>query len=509
MAARTALRGACGPRVGPDGAETAPSGRAGRFKRLSKGLGAGIETAVGAGCPEVPRGGRVNPAAGDAAAQAASPASGVPFPARHRIGARHSHAGSVAPEAGASMKRTHSARNRFPTPEVAAHEVALARCSAFAYAGATVAVAPCFFQVTAQGAATDLVEIQATPAGPFLPRDGRKLPVDAWRIDAAIAARVIERFRANKTPPVVDYEHQTLLADENGLPAPAAGFIRDLEWREGFGLVAKVDLTKRARDYVVGGEYRYFSPVIAYDKNTGEVLELVMGALTNNPAIDGMAPVELRAAARYHLNDSEETKMINKHLLAIALLCAIKTDNQNEDQVGAAVTDAVKQLKAAPDPLAALRQELGLADTMGAEEIKTAVVALKSKATAAAAAGGEPDPAKYVPIAVVTEMRDQLAALSASHTGREVDELVDPAVKDGRLLPAQAQWARDLGKKDIAALKAYLDTAAPIAALRATQTDGQAPAAGTNEHGLTAGELAVCKSTGVDPKDFAAAKAAG
>lgn len=378
--------------------------------------------------------------------------------------------------------------------------LAIAACSGGIAGG--VAIAPCLFQVPADAPVDQLVEIQVTPAGTFRPRDGRKLPVDAWRIDAELAAKVIARFNENKTPLVVDYEHQTLQADENGQPAPAAGFIRELEWREGQGLFAKVELTRRAREYVANGEYRYFSPVLVFDKSTGDVRALLMGALTNNPALDGMAPIEMRAAARFNL--TEEPATMNKHLLAVCVALALTTDNQTEEQLEAAALKRIKDLQGGGD-LAALRKELGLKDDAGAEEISTAVAALKaSNATAT----GSPDPAKYVEVGVVEQLRSEIAVLSASNLGREIDDLVKPALEDGRLFAAQEKWARDLGKKDIAALKAYLDSAQPIAALRGSQTGGQPPAGGKDENGLTADELAVCKATGVDPKDFAAAKTA-
>ena len=384
-----------------------------------------------------------------------------------------------------------------PTPEVARH-VAVAACSASHSGAAAIAVAPCLFQFGAAGA-DGLIEIQVTPAGAFRARDGRPTSVDAWKIDASIAAQLIERFRKNQTPRVIDYEHQTLQAEENGQPAPAAGFIRDLEWREGRGLFAKVELTARAKQYVQDGEYRYFSPVFLWDKRTGAVLDLLMGALTNNPALDGMAPVELRAAARFALN---EDSTMNKHLLALCCALALTTDNQTEEQLETAALAKIEELKTAGD-LAALRKELSLADDAGAEEITSAIAALKSKTAAA----GEPDPSKYVPVAVVTEMRTELAALTAQNTERAVDDLVKPALEDGRLLPAQEKWARDLGKKDIAALTAFLKDAEPIAALRGSQTNGQ-PRATRDENGLSADELAVCTATGVDPKEFAKNKQA-
>jgi phage I-like protein len=245
--------------------------------------------------------------------------------------------------------------------------------------------------------------------------------------------------------------------------------------------------------------------VLLYDPRSGEIAEIQMGALTNFPAIDGMAAIEARAAARSTPSASdEELPEMNKHLLALCVALALTTDNLTEEQLEAAALKQIKDLQAAGD-MVALRKELGLADDANAAAINTAVAALKSKATAGT---GDPDPAKYVPVGVVEELTTQIAALSATNTAREVDDLVKPALADGRLLPAQEEWARNLGKKDVAALKGFLDTAQPIAALRGSQTDGQAPAGTKDENGLTPGELAVCKATGVDPKDYAKNKPA-
>lgn len=80
---------------------------------------------------------------------------------------------------------------------------------------AGVAIAACLFELPAV-ADTGLIELQVTPAGAFVPRDGREMSVDAWRIDATSAAQVIARFQRLATPPVLDYEHQTLRAEDNG-----------------------------------------------------------------------------------------------------------------------------------------------------------------------------------------------------------------------------------------------------------------------------------------------------
>lgn len=171
------------------------------------------------------------------------------------------------------------------------------------YAGASsnIALAACAFSVTAPREGANRIDIQLTPAGTFKPSDGREMKVTAWRIDRAIAAKVIARFNARKTPPVVDYEHQTLHKVANGQPAPAAAWMRALHWREGSGLWATVELTERAAALIRAGEYRFVSPVFAYDA-TGEILAIQMAAFTNAPAIDGMEPLAVQAAATLLLN---------------------------------------------------------------------------------------------------------------------------------------------------------------------------------------------------------------
>lgn len=352
-----------------------------------------------------------------------------------------------------------------------------------------IALAACSFALSAGDATT--VSIQLTPAGDFTPWDGRELRPGHWHIDQAVATAVIARFATRKNPRVLDYEHQTLLKEKNGQPAPAGGWITGLEWREGQGLYGTVELTARARKSINDGEYKFVSPVFSYDQVTGNVLDLRMAALTNEPGIDGMEPVALQAAATALFSDDEETPM-NKLLLAICTALVLSADT-TEDQAIAALNAHVKA-----DPLADIRKALSV-------DAKADATAICSAIQARGAA--EPDPAKFVPVSVVESLKTDLATLTAKVQGGDVDKLVTAGLTDGRLLKAQEPWARSLGKSDIAALTAYLDTAAPIAALTATQTGGKQPVVDT-ANGLTADELAVCTATGTDPKDFAATKAA-
>lgn len=140
-------------------------------------------------------------------------------------------------------------------------------------------------------------EFQLFPAGRFNAQDGRPKDAPAWIMTGTIAARLIAAFNARKNPMVVDYEHQTVLTKDNGKPAPAAGWVHGLEWREGKGLFAVgVKWTDAARASIQSDEYRYISPVFHYNRQTGEVIGLLNAALTNNPALDGMeSAVALRA----------------------------------------------------------------------------------------------------------------------------------------------------------------------------------------------------------------------
>jgi phage I-like protein len=321
-------------------------------------------------------------------------------------------------------------------------------------------------------------EIQLFPAGSFRARDGRPHGIPAWVIEAEAAARVIALAEQRRTPFVIDYEHQTLAAETSGQPAPAAGWFERLEWREGDGLYAvDVEWTGRARAMIEADEYRFLSPVFRYDQNTGEVRELLMAAVTNNPAIDGIADL---AAARYLTTTIHEE--------------ASDVDEETLKLLGLAKDASKEQIQEA---IEALRAKAAQTD-----DLQEALAAARAKTTI-----DEPDPAKYVPVETVRQLQEQVASLSSQVQGSEVDRLVGQGLEDGRLLPAMEDWARNLGKKDVAALRSYLDTAQPIAALTGQQSGGKPPEA-EGKAKLSESELAVCKQLGMTEDEFLKSKEA-
>ena len=82
---------------------------------------------------------------------------------------------------------------------------------------------------------------------------------------------------------VIDYEHQTL----GNVQAPAGGWVKELIYTDE-AVMAKVEWTPRAEEYLKNREYKYLSPVILTRKKDNKAVVLHSIALTNTPAINGM-----------------------------------------------------------------------------------------------------------------------------------------------------------------------------------------------------------------------------
>lgn len=320
------------------------------------------------------------------------------------------------------------------------------------------------------------------PAGTFTAPRGALAGSGPWFMDESAAKPIIERAAARSTDIVVDYEHQTLLSEENGKPAPASGWIdhASLEWRAD-GVYGRIKWTAAAKAAIDADEYRYLSPVFPYDPKTGTVLDLFHVGLVNNPAIDSAIPA--LAAARmgsgtYDLTHEEDT-VDREELIKLLGLAADATD----EQITAAINALIKAKADAEQAVAAAKDDA-------------------EKAVAAAKAGAaKPDMSQYIPLAVFQEQTQQLAALRASHGESELDKLIQEALDDGRI-PGQAtaDWLKPQG---LAACKAYLAGAQPIAALRGSQTQGRKPQEErAQDNDLTDAELAICKNSMIDPAEY-------
>jgi len=146
-------------------------------------------------------------------------------------------------------------------------------------------------------------KIRIIPDGLFRTSDVRPVNVPHWKMDAAIAERLIQKWREGVEPQFIDYEHQSLLKEKNGQPAPAAGWYHGLEYRNGEGLfITDIKWTPRAQSMIHAGEYRFISPVFSFDLSSGDVTVLHSVALTNTPALPGL--VDLASASALPVNNS-------------------------------------------------------------------------------------------------------------------------------------------------------------------------------------------------------------
>jgi phage I-like protein len=301
-------------------------------------------------------------------------------------------------------------------------------------------------------------EAQLLPSGTFAARDGRPGPGKSWKVNDAQGQRLAADINAiaEKTPIVIDYEHQTLRAESNGQPAPAAGWITRVEWRAGQGLFASVNWTDAAKARIANGEYRYISPVITADE-AGNVVGMHLAALVNHPALLGMEPVVAQLAARFNHEPSESSMTL---LAALITALAINADAKDADVV-AAVTALKTKADAKPSLPAPLVTALGL--QAGADEAAalSAITTLKGSTSEAAGA--------------MAALQTQLATLTTQVNTDKVNQAVDGAIAAHKLVPAQRAWAVKLGQQDMTQLQAFIASAPVLQGLQGQSNGSHDP----------------------------------
>jgi len=337
---------------------------------------------------------------------------------------------------------------------------------------------------------------QLLPAGYFSAVDGRPHDVASgkWFIDAQIVATLKANTPHQLTDLVIDYEHQTLNAKENGQPAPAAGYfnLAELEWRDGDGLYVKPRFNDKAQAFIDGKEYRYLSCVFGYDKQTGTPQFIHSAALTNRPGIDGLTPLAQLCAQLFttqHSTTQQEKPAMNQ--LIIDLLARLGIDLPDAANVtpatATAALTAMDSLKTNADKSAQLTTQLAALSAGGA---------------------GEVDLSQYVPIAAYQANVDALAKLTAQSGIAQVDSMIAKAQAEGKVLPGEVDYLTSMAKQQgVAALTAALDSRVAIAALSTTQTQGKAPE--SNDNGLaqlTAEDKTAADLLGISHADFAKSK---
>jgi len=316
--------------------------------------------------------------------------------------------------------------------------------------------APASAPAPGEQAATAAPEwIELLPAGVFYGRDGR----GPFRLDDPAA--VVESTTAMQMTAglPIDYDHATDFGAPEGRPAPAAGWIRELQVRGG-AVWGRVEWTPRAANSIVAREYRYVSPVFQFDPKDGSVTRLLRAGLTNNP---------------------------NLHLTAIA---ASRT-------AAAASKDERMEF-----PTQELRELLNLDADATAADVVARVRELQSARDAAAPTTGAHahDPAHYVAIAEFERTLTELNALRAERARERAAHTVEEAIRAGKLVPAQREWAVAYCAADARGFQAFVVRQPSIIG----ENLGLAgePAAERRAGALNPAELAICAQLGLKHSEF-------
>jgi phage I-like protein len=270
---------------------------------------------------------------------------------------------------------------------------------------------------------------------------------------------VVAAFKSNGADLPVDFEHATQVKGAVGEPAPAIGWIKELEARGG-AIWGRVEWNEIGQQAIASKGYRYVSPVFTFKKAAGDILKMVSAGLTNQP--------NLQLAALNSEGDQEETAM-NKAIL----------------------------------------EALGLPEDASETDALTAINKIKADEATARNRADAPDSTKFVPRADYDLAQNKLRSFEDADKTRQeeaINAAVDTAVEAGKVAPASRDY-HIAACRDEGGLERFqkMVAASPEIAGK-TGLDAGDPKA-KNKTALSDEEVAACRALGMTAEDFVAAKA--
>lgn len=294
--------------------------------------------------------------------------------------------------------------------------------------------------------------IELVPQGPSITgRDGR-----AWvndRPDDILAAFIHD----GKDMPI-DFEHATEIKAPKGEPAPAAAWVKELESRGG-AIWGQIEWNQAGREALTKREYRYYSPVWLFEKESGRIVRLLSVGLTNRP--------NLRVTALNHEPSQEEKPMLKKLLKA-----------------------------------------LGLSEEANEEAALNAISTLRSDLQTAMNRAETPSLDKFVPredynqaITRATNAETAMAELKKEDLEKEITTEIDSALKAGKITPATKDYhtARCRENGGLDEFKKFVAVAPVIG--DPSGLDGKKPEQNTGT-ALNAEEMKILENMGVSVEDY-------
>lgn len=245
--------------------------------------------------------------------------------------------------------------------------------------------------------------IKVAPRGKFTARDGRVFDVDPELLSA--------RFAEDKIDLPVDIDHATVKKAMFGESAPAVGWISKLEARTD-GLYGKVEWLDEGLKVLAARTHRYVSPTLKHD-GKGKAYWLHSAALVAAPA---------------------------------ASMPAVASADPSSSPSSLATTSEPKMLKA-------IAIALGLTEDASEQSCLSALTALKARV----------DPAVHAEtLKQVATLSSELDSIRKTDHQAKVDALLEGALKDKKIAPAQ--------REQYATLCATSDGLAQVTVLLGTMT---------------------------------------
>ena len=314
---------------------------------------------------------------------------------------------------------------------------------------------------------TNLEEIKILPLGEVKTTKGN------FYVDEQSVNAMKEYFKKRGLDIVVDYEHQSL-SDKKAL---AGGWIKDFYIKDNC-VVAKVEFTDIAKQEIENKQYKYLSPTL-FLKN-GKPVRLHSVALTNTPAIDNMYPLFLSEDLKEEL-EGDDIKMDIKKILEFLGL--------NENATEEDVLKKLEELKANETVEEDLNNEmqlssnkeiisiLGLKENATEEEIKNGLLNLKNN----------------------TVSKTEFLALKEEMVKKEVNNILDEALKVGKIVPAQRDSFMKLALSDRDTFDEIMKNQKRVSPIGVTYSD-KLTEEGKKE--LEDIDIQACKDFGLTEEDY-------
>ena len=308
----------------------------------------------------------------------------------------------------------------------------------------------CFELPAAGGPAPEWITL--LPAGPEI------AGLDGRRWTNPDPARVVDAFRARGVDLVVDWEHGSETRSLAGERSPAAGWVQELELRDG-AVWGRVVWTDRGRADVESGAYRYLSPSFDFSRATNEIVRLTSVGLVHAPNLPALPAL-----------------------------------NREE-----------------PMELKALCRALGLPETATMDEVLAAVHRQKTDLATAANRAETPDIARFVPradydaaLARAANAEKRLAETETERLKAEIEGLIDQGRQAGQISPATEGFyrAQCRDRTGVDQLRAFLKAAPKVLDPAPSVTANVRPPAAAGA--LSEEDRAVCRQMGFTEAAFLA-----